>query len=221
MSPGEMRSFTDAVHRSNQFTVSIDCEPRGGTGAVGAILDMTDLSGAPNFYLEQVHSDLVVYLRNDLHNRKAQLWWVVHDVFVENAKRSIVFSYDGARSSLYINGKAIRQSAYFSPGAALVRILIRVKTTELVAYSVLYESLIFFPIGFLLGLAARVRPRQNIFYAFGVCICVVFPAILLESWLVEISGRRFSWMQFSVSIGLTVAAMIWMNLDSSTPRASA
>jgi glycopeptide antibiotics resistance protein len=214
MSAGEMRSFTDAVRRSNQLTVSIDCEPRGGSGTVGAILDMTDLSGVPNFYLEQIRSDLVVYLKNGLHNRRAQLWWVVPDVFTENQKRSIVFSYDGARSSVYIDGKPIRQSAYFSPGAALVHMLIRVKTTELVAYSVLYESLIFLPIGFLLGLAARVRLRENIILALGICVCIIFPAMLLETWLVAISGKRFSWAQLSVSLGLTIAGMIWMNLDS-------
>jgi glycopeptide antibiotics resistance protein len=215
MSEGDMHSLAAAVARSNQVTVSVDCVPSGGIGTLGAILDITNLAGTPDFYLQQDHSSLVVYLKNDLDSRRAQLWWIVPDVFTQNVKRSIVFSYDGARASLFIDGKTTRPSAYFSPGAALVRMLIRVKATELVAYSVLYESLIFLPIGFLLGFAVRITPWRNVFYKLGVCLAILLPAIVLEALLVAISGMRVSMMELIVSIALTCAGMLWMNLDRS------
>jgi hypothetical protein len=101
------------------------------------------------------------------------------------------------------------------PGAGLVGEFIRLKTDELVAYSGLYDSLVFLPMGFLLGLAVRVIPRQNILYRVGVCAGIFLPAILLEAVLVSVSGRRTSISQLSWSIGLTLAGMFWINLDSS------
>jgi VanZ like family len=217
MSKGDVHSLASAVAHSNQVTVLVDCVPAGGNGTVGAILDITNLSGKPDFYLKQDHSGLVIYLRNGLDNAKAQLAWFVPGIFTKNLKSSIVFSYDGARASVFIDGKTTRQSAYFSPGAALVRTMIRNKSTELIAYSGLYDSLIFLPIGFLLGLAARITPRGNVSYRLTIFAALLLPSIALEALLMAISGRRVSFIQVGASICLTIAGMIWMNLDSSLP----
>jgi VanZ family protein len=215
MSETALSPLSDAFRSFNSFTVLIDCLPHGGNSTVGAIFDITNLSGNADFYLQQDHSSLIVFVRNGLYSTRSQLWWAVPDVFTRNARRSIVFSYDGARASLYIDGKAIRQSPYFSPGAALVSTLIRIKTSELVAYSVLYESLVFLPIGFLAGIAVRIIPRNGNFSTLCILLSMIFPAIILEALLVWISGRHVSIVQLIWSIVLTVAGMLWMNLDSS------
>jgi hypothetical protein len=95
----------------------------------------------------------------------------------------------------------------------LVGELIRIKTDELVAYSVLYNSLIFLPLGFLLGLAARIAPRKGKPAKLVLAVGIFLPAILLEGLLVWISGRQVSIFQLSVSISLTIAGMLWTNLD--------
>ena len=111
------------------------------------------------------------------------------------------------------------KSFYLSPGAAGVGDLTRIKTDELVAYSGLYKSLVFLPLGFLLGLGIRKVSRRDSIYKLGVA---ALPScsrlILLETLLVEVSGRRPSILQLLTSIGLTVAGMIWMNLDSPESR---
>jgi hypothetical protein len=83
-----------------------------------------------------------------------------------------------------------------------------------VAYSGLYDSLVFLPIGFLLGLAVRIMPPGDTFYRLRICAGIFLPGILMESLLVAISGRPPSILQLSLTIGLTVAGMVWMNLDS-------
>jgi len=151
-------------------------------------------------------------------SKRAALPWHVPNVFVANVSHSILFSYDGAQGFLYIDGKKISRSFCLSPGAAMVGKLIRIKSDELVAYSGLYKSLVFLPVGFLLGLGVRKVSRRNSIYKLGIALSLVLPAILLETLLVEVSGRPPSIMQLASSIGLTVAGMAWMNLDSPVSR---
>jgi glycopeptide antibiotics resistance protein len=213
MSEVSVPALTAAVRRSNQISVLVGCVPRRGDDRDGAIFGIANLSGKSNLVLWQDQSDLVLILRNGLDSGKSELEWRRAGVFAARVPRSIVFSYDGARGSVYVDGKKEPKSYNFSPGAALVGELIRVKTDELVAYSGLYDSLVFLPVGFLLGLAFRITPRRNTVYRAYLYAGVLLPAFILEALLVAITGRNGSLTQVSVSIGLTIAGIIWMNLD--------
>jgi glycopeptide antibiotics resistance protein len=215
MSESSLPALSSAVRHSNQFAALVDCVPGRGNDTDGAIFAIANSEGAPDFFLRQEHSSLVVFLRNGLEPRKSALTWHVAGMFTANSRRSIVFSYDGAQASLYIDGKKVPKSYYLSPGAGLVGELIRIKTDELVAYSVLYNSLIFLPLGFLLGLAARIAPRKGKPAKLVLAVGIFLPAILLEGLLVWISGRQVSIFQLSVTISLTIAGMLWTNLDFS------
>jgi hypothetical protein len=138
----------------------------------------------------------------------------VKDFFTIQKNRLIIFSYDGAKGSLYIDGKKERTSYFFSPGAALVQKLVRIKTNELIAYAVLYDSLIFLPVGFLIGLAARRVPLSKRIWALELLIAVIVPSVLLEGLLVWVSGRQVSLAQVGLTLALTIAGIAWMNLDS-------
>ena len=215
MSAGPAPSLPPIVSRSNQFAVLIHCVPGLDDDTDGAIFAIATLSGKSDFDLRQEDSSAVIYIRTGLESsRKAVLAWRVPKVFFTNVSRSILFSYDGAQGFLYIDGKKISKSYYLSPGVALVGKVIRTKTYELVAYSGLYESLVFLPVGFLLGLGVRKLSRRNSIYKLGIPLSLVLPAIILEALLVEVSGRRPSVLQLASSVSLTVAGMIWMNLDS-------
>ena len=217
MSEASTSSLSAAVQKSNHIAVLIDCVPARANDRDGAIFAIANLSGESDFVLRQDGSSLLLGIRNGLESRKSLLTWMVPDVFTANLRRSIFFSYDGAQGFLYIDGRAVRKSYYLSPGVALVGTFIRIKTDELVAYSGLYDSLVFLPIGFLLGFAVRIMPRGNTIYRLAICAGIFLPGILLECLLVEFSGRPPSIGQLSLTIGLTVAGMLWMNLDSSRP----
>ncbi len=214
MSETPAPSLSAAVQKSNQVAVLVDCVPSRGNDRESAIFAIANLSGQSDLVLRQEGSVLAVSLRNGLDSSRTFLPWIVADVFTANVRRSILFSYDGARGSLYIDGRAVRKSYNLSPGAALVGTFIRIKTDELVAYSGLYDSLVFLPLGFLLGVAVRIIPRGNLFYRLGIGAGIFLPGILMECLLVGISGRNVSIMQLSLTIGLTIAGMLWMNLDS-------
>jgi glycopeptide antibiotics resistance protein len=215
MSASPALSLPPAVGRSNQFAVLVRCVPGRDDDIDGAVFAVTTPTGKFDFDLRQEKSSAVIYIRTGLESTKrAALAWHVPRIFSANVSRSILFSYDGAQGFLYIDGKKISLSFYLSPGTAVVGKLVRVKNDELVAYSVLYKSLVFLPVGFLLGLAVRKMPPYGILYRLAIAAGIVVPSIVLETLLVEVSGRRPSILQIATSIGLTVAGMIWMNLDS-------
>lgn len=217
MSEASVPALSAAVQKSNQVAVLVDCVPSRGNDRESAIFAVANLSGESDIVFRQDGSSLAVSLRNGLDSRKTLLVWMVADVFTANVGHSILFSYDGAQGFLYIDGRKIRKSYYLSPGAALVGEFIRIKTDELVAYSGLYDSLVFLPIGFLLGIAVRIVPRGNQFYLLGICAGILLPGILMEFLLAGISGRPLSMLQLSLTVGLTIAGILWMNLDSSQP----
>jgi len=216
MSEASVPSLSAAVHKSNQVAIRVDCIPSRGNDRDSAIFAIANLAGESDFVLRQAGSSLAISLRNGLDSRKALLVWIVPDVFTLHVKHSVLFSYDGAQGFLYIDGKAVRKSYYLDPGAALVGEFIRIKTDELVAYSGLYDSLVFLPVGFLLGFAVRIMPRGNSRYWLGICAGIILPGILMESLLVGISGRPPSILRLSLAFGLTLAGILWINLDSSS-----
>jgi glycopeptide antibiotics resistance protein len=192
MSAAPTTALSSAVRESNQFAVLVRCVPSRDDDLVDdAIFAIATPSGKFNFDLRQEHSNAVIYIRTGLESsRRAALAWHVPKIFAANVSRSILFSYDGAQGFLYVDGEKISKSFYLSPGAAGVGDLTRIKTDELVAYSGLYESLVFLPLGFLLGLAVRKVSRRDSIYKLGVAVSLVLPAVLLETLLVELSGRR-------------------------------
>jgi glycopeptide antibiotics resistance protein len=206
-------ALSEAVRKSNQFAVLLDCIPNRGSEGEGSLIAISSLAGKTNFAMRQEGSSLIIVLRNGLDFKRTALEWPVANVFAAHEKRSIVFSYDGARGSLYIDGKKERSSYYLSPGAGLVHELVRIKTAELVAYSVLYDALIFIPIGILLGIASRkTSPRENL-VRFFLLVGVLLPTVVLEVLLIWISGRQPSIAQMVLTLSLTVAGLLWMSLD--------
>jgi glycopeptide antibiotics resistance protein len=214
MSEKPIPALSAAVRQSNQLSLLVDCTPGRGNETQGAILTVTNFSGESDLVLWHDRSALLVLLRNRLDSKKSALATHTGHVFTAGITHAILFTYDGARGSFYVDGKKEPRTFYFGPGAGLVGEFIRLKTEELVAYSGLYVSLVFLPLGFLLGLAVRVFPRQNILYKLGICAGIFLPAIVLEAVLVSVSGRPASITQLSWSIGLTLAGIFWMNLDS-------
>lgn len=60
-------------------------------------------------------------------------------------------TYDGSSLRLYVNGQRDAHSLILSPGAVLFHWFLRLRTYELPGYKILYEALLFVPLGTLAG----------------------------------------------------------------------
>jgi hypothetical protein len=210
--------LVERISRSNQLTIAANCVPSRDKSAEGTFVAISNLAGKTDFALKQEGSSLEIVLRTGLASKRAYMSWLIGGVFLENQKHSLVYSYDGADAVLYVDGKKEQRTLYIlSPGAGLVGLLVRTKANELVAYSVLYDSLIFLPIGFLLGVATRRASSTISFWNAKLAAAVLLPSVLLECVLVWISGRQISYAQVGLTLSLTIAGIIWTNLDSPTP----
>jgi len=208
-----LRALAESVQQRNQLGIHIDLIPHRGAGGEGTIIALADRAGRTSFSMKQEGTAVVISLATGLDTGHSGLLLRIPGVFADNTRRSIVYNYDGARATLYVDGRRRGGQYYLSPGAALVHKFIRIKTQELVAYSVLYASLIFIPIGASLAFASRkASPAEwpmNVYLA----LAILLPPVILESVLVWVSRARPSASQLVLSTVLTAGGMLWMNLD--------
>jgi hypothetical protein len=98
-----------------------------------------------------------------------------------------------------------------------MRRFMHINTYELPAYSIIYNSLVFLPIGFLLGMAARKLSSPGIRPRFVFLAVVVVPPALLEAELVLVSGRARIPSLILLGASLTLAGFLWFNADRPEP----
>jgi hypothetical protein len=204
------------LQKTNQFALHIICtaeEPHDGRGHIISI------SRSPSFVdltVRQEESALVLWFRNPLSVKRAILAWYVPNVFTDTKTRNILYSYDGANLSLYINGKKSGRLYRLGPGTALARLLRKVRPAELQGYMDIYYLLVFFPVGIILGMAAQAQSRPRLLSLWGIVLYFILPAFLLEFILVQISGRAFSTSTLLLSLSLIVAGFLWIRSDSAS-----
>ncbi len=206
--------LVDRIRITNQFSLHIVCaaaQPHTGNGHIVSI------SRSPWFAdltLRQEGSDLVFWFRSPLSIRRAILAWYVPNVFTDSQLRDILYSYDGADLSLYINGRKIRRPFRLGPGTALARLLHQVRPAELEGYNDIYYALVFFPVGIILGLAKFHRRPSNVTILLTITFGLLLPVFLLEFILVQVSGRPVSSSNLLLSFLLPIAGFLWFRSDS-------
>jgi hypothetical protein len=205
------------VQKSNQFAIQIICSaavPHIGTGQIISISrspSFTDLS------LKQDEANLVFWFRSPLSVNRATLAWYVPNVFTDPRPRNIVYSYDGANLSLYIDGKKSTRLYHLGPGTALAKLLRRIRPSELEGYNDIYCVLVFFPAGIILGIAAERRTQSNAMVILSLALHSVVPALILELILARVSGRPFSISNILFSALLVIAGFLWIRSDEESP----
>ena len=213
-SRSHVADLVDDIRKTNQFSVHIICaaaQPRSGDGHI------VSLSRSPWFAdltLRQEESNLVFWFRSPLSIRRAILAWYVPNVFTDSQVRNILYSYDGADLSLYINGKKNEHPYRLGPGTDMARLIEKVHATELEGYYDIYYVLVFFPAGIILGLTVRSPFRSNLSILLPLILGFVLPVALLESILVSVSGRPVSIWNLFLSFLLSVAGYLWIRSDS-------
>ena len=204
----------DGIRKTNQFSLHIVCaaaQPRTGNGHIISISRSPWFS---NLTLRQEESSLVFWFRSPLSIKRAILAWYVPNVFTDSQERDILYSYDGADLSLYIDGKKIRRPYRLGPGTSLARLVHQVRPAELEGYNDIYYALVFFPVGIILGLAKfHLRP-SNVTILLAIAFGLLVPVFLFEFILVQVSGRPVSPSNLLLSFLLLIAGFLWIRSDS-------
>jgi glycopeptide antibiotics resistance protein len=211
--------LVDGIRKTNQFSLHIVCAPAQPHTGNGHIISISRSPWFSDLTLRQEESSLVFWFRSPLSIKRAILAWYVPNVFTDAQERDILFSYNGADLSLYIDGRKIKRPYRLGPGTALARLVHQVRPAELEGYNDIYYALVFFPVGIIFGLAkSRIRP-SNVTILLAIAFGLVVPVFLLEFILVQVSGRPVSLSNLLLSFLLLIAGFLWIRSDSAQPAA--
>src|SRR5665213_1085549 len=206
-------NLTREIKKTNEFTIHIACMPQATDGATGRIISLSYSDESINFHLRQYGEDLALWFRNPLSETRSGLAWEIPDVFEEGKLRDIVASYDGSDAFLYLDGQEVEQTYRLRPGASLRHIFFHIQTLDLPGYVLVYETLIFLPAGFLIGIAARKWATRGISAWLMLFLGIAIPAALLEILLHEVSGRRIWPGNIALSLFFGLVGALLINAD--------
>ena len=206
--------LVDHIRKTNQFSVHIICAAAQTHAGSGHIISISRPPSFADLTLRQEESTLVFWFRSPVSVKRALLAWYVPNVFTDTQARDILYSYDGADLSLYINGKKNGRPYRLGPGTALARLLHQVRPAELKGYNDIYYALVFFPVGIILALTAGRLKTSNMSILVAIALDILLPVFLLEFILVQVSGRPVSTWNLFLSFLLLVAGFLWIRSDS-------
>jgi VanZ family protein len=204
-----VEKLTREIKKSNQFTFRIVCAPEETQGAGGSIVSLSQSAFDVSFQLRQQGMNLQLWFREPLADWHSALAWTARGVFQSGGVRDIVAVYDGSDAFLHLNGMRLPESYPLSPGASLIHKFLFIRTGALEAYVVVYETLIFFAAGLLIGVAAR----NNAAGRWKIALALVLPALLLEILLATVSGRGILVSNIALSLVFGLAGMLLINAD--------
>jgi VanZ like family len=210
---GAVADLVGNLQKTNQFTLRVVCTPGEGIGSDGRIISISQASGFSDLTLRQDDANLVFWFRNPLSASHAILAWYFPGVLTVGRTRDILYTYDGANLSLFIDGKLEPLTYRLSPGTALARSVRTVKPSELAGYNYIYYILVFCSAGALLGMAARNLTALSFAARFWLAFGLFIPAVLLEWILVSTSGRSLSFDYIGLSALLALGGFLWINSD--------
>jgi hypothetical protein len=201
-----------AFQHTNQFSLLIACTP-ATSSADQRIVSFAQPSGVADLLLRQENTNLVFWFRNPLSVGHAQLAWNITDIFFAGQPRRILFSYDGSKLALYIDGRRDPHVYILGPGARLAELIRRIKPAELEGYNYVYDALIFFPAGALLGIAVKGLKSRNLLSYFAVGVLLLLPVWIFAEILSHFSRRSASFNTMALCLVLAIAGSLWINSD--------
>jgi glycopeptide antibiotics resistance protein len=206
------------IQATNQFTIRIVCTPAGIRGADGRIFSISQSVDKVDLHLRQEGTNLVLFFRTPIAERRSNLVWYVRGVFSAGQARDIVATYDGSDASIYVDGKRTGGSYRLSAATSFARNFVHANTANLSGYVVVYETLIFLPAGLLIGMAARKWSTLEAGSRLLFAACMVLPPVILEIILVVVSGRKILPGNIFLSLLFFVAGVCLINADGYAPK---
>ena len=206
-------NLVEAFQKTNQFSIRVVCTPAETFAADEQIVSIVEPSGLVDLHLGQDSAHLILWFRNALSANSRGLSWNIPNTFVAGQPRDILFSYDGSNLSLYVDGSKNPHSYALGPGARAAAVARRIKTAELEGYNDIYDALIFFPAGALIGLSAFRKTARNFAgYLFIVFAFLISP-FLYDRILSHVSDRPGSLGSVMLCLILLITGSLWINAD--------
>jgi VanZ family protein len=205
--------LAEDLQRTNQFSLHIVCTPGDSTNLEESIVYIWQLYETANLVLRRDGADLAFWFRSPLSVHRSFLTWRVRGVFVPGQARDILVSSDGSNVSLYLDGQTASRNYHLSPGAALIHKFARIYSYSMDGYLVLYDTLIFFPAGILLGAIARKVPSRAVAWRLLLFLGALLPPALYQFILVRVSGRFVSWREIILCSFLMLLGAWFINAD--------
>jgi len=212
-SDGPIARFVRGVQRTNQFALRLICSTSNKSQVTGDILSISQARSSTDLLLRQEDAELVFWFRTPLSIKRSVLAWQVPNVFEDNRTRDVLFSYDGSNLVLTIDGKQFPEKYELTSGTVLARSIRHIKPNESEGYALIYDALVFLPVGFLLGLTVRRSMLGRVSTSVLLAVTFFIPPALFEFMLSRTSGRPISIESILLAVGLTVSGFLWMNVD--------
>jgi glycopeptide antibiotics resistance protein len=213
-SKAPISSAIQAFQQTNQFSVLISCTP-AASSEDQRILSFVQPSGAADLLFRQEDANLVFWFRNPLSARHPLLAWSIPNIFFAGQPRSILLSYNGSNLVLYVDGRRDPHDYILGPGTRAAEFVHRIKSAELAGYEYIYDALIFFPAGALLGIAVMGENRGSVLDYISVALLYFLPPWIYDQILANLSHRPSSFMAELLCLAVAIAGSLWIDSDRS------
>lgn len=208
---GAFAKLIQPIRQSSQFTlVAIAATKNLNQTGPARMISISNGTLLRNFTLGQQGRGLAIRLRTPLTGENAKYpEIIVPDVFLDQVPHRFVITYQASRLICYIDRAQRSYSLDLSPDIMFFRYLlpfnewsVRLNSVELWAYKLFYYSLIFIPLGILLGLIATISANTFAVYSGLSLGGIILPASLLEAIWASGAHRSFSFTNLGLAIGL-------------------
>ena len=206
------------IEKTRQFSIRVRCEPSHITGVSAAIISIAQPGGTTNMEIRQVGDSVGFWFRTPLTASRALLTWHVPKLFVANQPRDLLFSYDGSKLSLAVDGRRIDSAYNLGPGPALALLVRAINAVELQGYRYIFYVLVFFPAGSLLALGWRENPDRIVPRLPIALAAFILPPILLELLLTHIGSQSISFENIGLAFAALGLGAFWINLGEFAPE---
>jgi glycopeptide antibiotics resistance protein len=208
------------IRRTSQFTLSatIATSEPAQTGPARII----SFSGSPyerNFTLGQEGTDLVFRLRTPITGDNGITpEFIIPNIFADNRFHSVIVTYDGSTLRFYIDQLQNLYAFVFSPEVTIFRYFlpellhlsswnINLNCSDEI-YRIVYYSLNFIPLGFILAFITPKYRSNNFFSVVFYGVGIILPSLILEIILASGSGRQFRLDNVLLSLGINASTML-------------
>ena len=172
-----------------------------------------------NFTLGQEGVDLAIRLRTPFTGENGRVPELrVPNVFEDSTPHHLIVVYDGSKLRIYVDDLENSYDFRFAPEVIFFRHflpvsewLIHLNTTVMWFYTLFYYTLIFVPLGVLLGLIIPLKPK-SILKTLLTCLGIIFPALILESGVANISRNAVRPENILLSIILVTCGILLLKV---------
>ncbi|MGB3533056.1 MAG: VanZ family protein [Microcoleaceae cyanobacterium] len=215
LSPILINSLTQRLLKTSEFTLAIQLAT-ADTDQTGParILSISKDLFQRNLTIGQWRSHLSIRLRTPVTgNNGTRPEFIIPNVFSDLKKHTILLIYNPFNISVFIDNIHQEYEFFLTPEMAWFWQLspvrqgsIHLNSSNLLFYKILYYGLLFFPLGWCLGLILKGMKGKFSFYLLLISSGVIIPAVIFELLLSLQGARMISGNNLLLSISIIVIA---------------